>query len=72
MAWVLVRAPLPMTNMSSRAIKTSPPSIVRVRWLDPGIGGMIRVCVLNSGVKSKIDCMMTDSPVPDGVSHTSD
>ena len=60
-AWVLVRAPFPITKISSRAIKTSPPSMVRTLWVLPEMGGIVSVWVLNSGVKSKIDCMITDS-----------
>ena len=61
MAWELVRAPLPISRMSARAMSTSPPSMVRILFVAPGTGGIVNVRVLNSGVKSKIERIMTDS-----------
>ena len=57
---VVVRAPLPITKISSRAIRTSPPSIVNLR-VGSFVVFKLRVRVLNPGVKSKIDCMITAS-----------
>ena len=59
-ARVDVRVPLPITNISSRAICTSPPSMVNLRsgsW----VVARFTVLVLNPGVKSKMDCMMIAS-----------
>ena len=46
--------------MSSRAIWTSPPSMVVLRLM-PLCGSRVRVFVLKPGVKSNMDCMMTAS-----------
>ena len=60
MARVDVRTPFPITSISSRAICTSPPSMVILRR-GSGVVARFNVLVLNPGVKSKMDCMIIAS-----------